>query len=39
MNASTPLSESAEVGGVDGGPYLAAWFGIYLWIETRLARI
>jgi len=25
----------AEVGGIDGGPYLATWFGFYLWLETR----
>ena len=28
----------AEVGGIDGGPYLATWFGFYLWLETRQPR-
>jgi hypothetical protein len=28
----------AEVGGIDGGPYLATWFGVYLWLETRKSR-
>ena len=28
----------AEVGGIDGGPYLATWFGVYLWLETRRSR-
>ena len=27
----------AEVGGIDGGPFLATWFGFYLWLETRRA--
>jgi hypothetical protein len=26
----------AEAGGIDGGPYLATWFGFYLWLETRV---
>ena len=35
MNIWKYPAPPAEVGGIDGGPYLAAWFGIYLWLETR----
>ena len=35
MNVWKYPAPPAEVGGIDGGPYLAAWFGLYLWLETR----
>jgi len=35
MNIWKYPSPPAESGGVDGGPYLAAWLGVYLWLETR----
>ena len=35
MNVWKYPAPPAEVGGIDGGPYLAAWLGIYLWFETR----
>jgi hypothetical protein len=35
MNVWKYPAPPAEVGGVDGGPFLAAWYGFYLWLETR----
>jgi hypothetical protein len=35
MNAWKYPAPPAEVGGIDGGPYLAAWFGLYIWFEAR----
>jgi hypothetical protein len=36
MNVWKYPAPPAEVGGIDGGPYLAAWLGLYLWLETRM---
>ena len=36
MNIWKYPAPPAEVGGIDGGPFLAAWFGFYLWLETRM---
>ena len=38
MNVWKYPAPPAEVGGIDGGPYLATWFGFYLWFEIRRAR-
>ena len=38
MNVWKYPAPPAEVGGIDGGPFLAAWFGFYLWLETRNRR-
>jgi hypothetical protein len=38
MNMWKYPSPPAESGGIDGGPYLAAWLGVYLWLETRTPR-
>jgi hypothetical protein len=35
MNAWKYPAPPAEVGGLDGGPFLAAWFGLYMWFELR----
>jgi hypothetical protein len=35
MNAWKYPAPPAEVGGIDGGPFLAAWFAVYLWLEIR----
>ena len=35
MNVWKYPAPPAEVGGIDGGPFLAAWFGLYLWLEIR----
>lgn len=35
MNAWKYPAPPAEVGGIDGGPFLAAWFGVYLLVEIR----
>lgn len=37
MNAWKYPDPPAEVGAIDGGPYLAAWFGLYLALEIRRA--
>jgi len=38
MNVWKYPAPPAEVGGIDGGPYLATWFGFYLWLETRRSK-
>ncbi len=35
MNVWKYPAPPAEVGGIDGGPFLAAWFGLYILFETR----
>lgn len=35
MNVAFYPDPPAENGGIDGGPYLAGWFGVWLWLETR----
>ncbi len=35
MNVWKYPAPPGEVGGIDGGPYLAVWFGLYLWFEIR----
>jgi hypothetical protein len=37
MNVWKYPDPPAEAGGIDGGPFLATWFGFYLWLETRVS--
>ena len=39
MNVWMYPEPPVEAGGVDGGPYLATWLGLYLWFEIRRVAV